>query len=495
MTSNAYVSNKEAGEILSKELLALTLRDRNEITEEIHGVSSMAVEETPELLIRSLSMLEEELQVMPESKKKYYTKALSLPDSYVQKDRFKLRFLRTCLFRPKEAAERIIKHLTNIAECFGEQCLQRPVCLDDFTKSEQRTMKKGGLQLLPYRDRAGRRILISFPTDHISGLTPDVRVKISLYLTSIVTTNGHVEDLETQRKGIVVIMWFDPEFKMGGGMTGSAVKRLKHQAPVRASAFHICAPKTLKFRFGRFLVTKSAVLPRIRLHLGSPMELLYTLNSFGIPSQNLPITNGGQIKTTYIIQWFKTRKIIESGNAESKIVVESPHSSDVVFKRGGGAVHNAGNSKFRSIIQKKYEEGDFTYKTQSALVDELQKELTLGGFRIVIWNEKLSRFVHSTDKKTIQSKVEYSIRSFREKDSQSVNRRTADVLLEHNKTSGAITRSLDFDVSSSRKRFKFIDGNMNANGINFYDCGSDSDSGREDFCNCTAQNLVKFHFD
>ena len=93
-------------------------------------------------------------------------------------------------------------------------------------------------------------------------------MKIILYLTSIVTTNGHVEDLETQRKGLVVIMWFDPEFNIGGGMSGSAFKRLKHQAPVRASAFHICTPKTLKFRFGRFLVTKSAVLPRIRLHLG-----------------------------------------------------------------------------------------------------------------------------------------------------------------------------------------------------------------------------------
>lgn len=216
------------------------------------------------------------------------------------------------------------------------------------------------------------------------------------------------------------------------------------------------------------------------------MELFYTLNSFGIPAEILPITTGGKIKTTSINQWFKTRRVLERNERDCEYIVECPNSTDIVFKRGGkNAVHNAGNTRFRSIIQKKWERGGFMEMTQTKLADELQKEFTLGGFRIIIWKENQSRFIRATDEKTICSKIEYSIRAFREKDFQSINRRVADTLLEKT-TSGATTRTLDFDVADgSRKRFKFINGSVNGDGNDvccFQEITDSDDSSREDFC-------------
>ena len=59
-------------DFLSRELLKLSLQDRNAINEEIHGVRCLALSETPLLLETGLKEFEEALQRMPLSKKAAY---------------------------------------------------------------------------------------------------------------------------------------------------------------------------------------------------------------------------------------------------------------------------------------------------------------------------------------------------------------------------------------------------------------------------------------
>jgi hypothetical protein len=235
-------------ELLSKEMLQLSVKDRNDIQEEIHGVKCLAVEETPELISKALKELSNEIdRHIPDSQKRAYLKSLKpiiynnnnnnnirrhksnnsninnscsnsdteddpQPDtettsssssspssdnnnnndhnnkndhnnnlSYIHGDDFKLRFLRCDLFDVKKAAKRLVTYLDLLVEIFGAYALKRPICLTDFSKEELRHMRKGLIQMLPYRDRSGRRIIIVFPEEEVSQIPPFVKVRIVVY--------------------------------------------------------------------------------------------------------------------------------------------------------------------------------------------------------------------------------------------------------------------------------------------------------------------------
>ena len=148
--------------LLSKELLQLSLKDRNAIQEEIHGVNCLAPEETPELVKRSMVELKVALEsdgTIATHKKHAYQKSQLYAKTYVNDDSFRLRFLRFTLFDAKKAAEKIVEFLNVALELFGEFALEREVRLSDFDGRDIKYLREGEFQFLPFRDRSGRRIL------------------------------------------------------------------------------------------------------------------------------------------------------------------------------------------------------------------------------------------------------------------------------------------------------------------------------------------------
>jgi len=164
---------RDVDKLLSNELLQLSLQNRTAIQEEIHGVHCLAPEETPELLRNSLAELAVELD---EGLSPYHTEAYRqsqelLPNNdngttnttYVNTDEFRLRFLRSELFDVPKAAKRLAFFLDMVLEYFGRFALERPIRLSDFNNKELKVMREGRCQLLPFRDRSGRRIIVLFP--------------------------------------------------------------------------------------------------------------------------------------------------------------------------------------------------------------------------------------------------------------------------------------------------------------------------------------------
>ena len=145
--------------LLSKELLQLSLQDRNAITEEIHGVQTLAPEETPEMLTTALDDLAKEISFL--QKKAAFDVSQEYPNTYVNSADFRLRFLRCDLFDTKKAAERMVQFLDLLYEVFGDYALRRPIQMSDFTREEMQVFRAGHYQLLPYRDRSGRRVFAS----------------------------------------------------------------------------------------------------------------------------------------------------------------------------------------------------------------------------------------------------------------------------------------------------------------------------------------------
>ena len=166
--NNNNENNNET--MFSKALLNLSFQDRNQIEEEMHGVSCMAIIETKESIELSLYLFEIELELLEKEHKIAYQKAihlitniddpLALSSSFILSKEMKLRFLRTELFDVSKSAIRYTKYIDLLYELYGDIALQRPIRIDNLNRVELSYLKSGQYQLLPYRDRSGRRILV-----------------------------------------------------------------------------------------------------------------------------------------------------------------------------------------------------------------------------------------------------------------------------------------------------------------------------------------------
>jgi hypothetical protein len=167
----------------AQKLLNLSFRDRNVINEEIHGVTCMAPEESQEHLDAALYSLSLEIGEIKD--KPAYNQAQDMHLSsggvggqiaYVNTDSFRLRFLRCELFDTKKAAARIVKYLDLVCEAYGPYALTRPILLSDLSRNEMSFLRGGDYQLLPYRDRSGRRILC-IVTNNWNDISTKTRVR------------------------------------------------------------------------------------------------------------------------------------------------------------------------------------------------------------------------------------------------------------------------------------------------------------------------------
>ena len=358
-------------------------------TDEIHSVKCLAIDETTALIDRSLLELQIEIDNnIPDNNKMKTAYLLSQCTvegrSFVNSRQFRLRFLRYELFDIQKSAIRMLRWLEFSYSLFGAVALVRPICLStDFTLHEQKVFRKGYVQLLPFRaSGTGRQIICVIPYDEKAIL------KILAYTFWVVGN-----DIDTQRKGVVIIVMFDSSFHQvhqGAGM----VRRHSNDCTmsVRPSAIHICTPDTPFFRLRRHFLTMaigSHNRSRLKLHVGTTVELRYILQVYGIPIESIPITYTGKIKLAYVRQWLRIRNMIEDQEKliatnynTNNTIVEAPYLHDVLFKPGTSFTNHPGNITLRNIIQSKvkqlYEDHNDNNKPQLKVVTkDLKRALVL----------------------------------------------------------------------------------------------------------------------
>lgn len=349
---------------------------------------------------------------------------------------FRLRFLRAELFDAKKAATRLSKFLETGLEFFGSQVLVRPVRLSDFSRKEMKVFNIGRIQLLPYRDRSGRRVVVGIPAhDHLRQ-EARTRAKIHFYLWWVAS-----ESVESQRRGIVFITIHNPALsdctteavstaqKNGMGHDGTQeqqqeisglpsmqfAKLCTHRRdclPVRMSAFHLCTPDSPFYSMLQNFTTAilSGERCRIKVHVGHDMENRYKLNGYGIPLDQLPITETGKIKTTYFKKWIQFRRNLEDPyhelNWKKELIVECPGLADVVFRPGQSTLCHPGNVTFRSLVEARhYEHSNASSRERKTFVTyEVLSEIQERGGRFLAW-ENNGCWVEITDEKQIYSKI------------------------------------------------------------------------------------------
>eukprot|EP00533_Pseudo-nitzschia_delicatissima_P002380 CAMPEP_0116089196 /NCGR_PEP_ID=MMETSP0327-20121206/6300_1 /TAXON_ID=44447 /ORGANISM="Pseudo-nitzschia delicatissima, Strain B596" /LENGTH=496 /DNA_ID=CAMNT_0003580379 /DNA_START=226 /DNA_END=1716 /DNA_ORIENTATION=- len=409
--------------LMAKEFLSLSFQDRNDINEEMHGVSCLMPIETPELMDESLTKLEHEIGRIPSEEKgkyqlsqeRYGTRNSSQEGgSYVNDVDFRMRFLRIELFDAEKSAKKLCQFLDVIVDLFGEYALQRPIRLSDFSEEELQVMRTGNLQLLPFRDRSGRRIITG-----VEGLAiqfdQTLRIKILYYLMWVAGN-----DFETQCKGIVVIIWPVSEIAIthlrnhNKEVLVRTQKKQLEGACARVCAFHFCVPPNPFFQVLRsvFAMTLDKKMrSRLKFHTGQMTELQYLVKGYGIPVDLIPLTATGNVKTQNLRVWLKVRSTIENPEGESaENVIECPGSNDVLFRPSKLVKGHPGNVKFHSLIEYYHENGLGITAASKQIISDINE----GNGHILVW-DKRGWWTKVMDEGQMQFKVSVSYRDFKKK--------------------------------------------------------------------------------
>ena len=146
---------------LALDLNRLSLKEREEVYEDLHGVSGL-IDESPELVSSSLAELEPEIAKI--RCRDAYIAATSKDASYTSSRALRLKFLRAETFDSKRAAARLVGFFETKLEVFGPDPLARDILMSDLNEEDQICLQSGLMTLVSEKDMAGRGIMTWMPT-------------------------------------------------------------------------------------------------------------------------------------------------------------------------------------------------------------------------------------------------------------------------------------------------------------------------------------------
>jgi len=444
-----HPSSFDASACLAEELMKMSFTDRNQIEEEIHGVGSRSVTETPELIERSLAQFDFELNARRErdsikTKKLLrnviritpkFTSATSQSASeaasasasaspksscYLNDPAVRLRFLRCELFIVGKAVQRIINNLEFMRELFGDFVLERPVTLSDFSREEETALMNSRIQYLPFRDRSGRRILCGVGNLNYH-IDPRLRYKFSMLLHWYSS-----EDVETQKKGIVMVLYLFDETSNSWEKSlrptikedvASYHKKQNSSIPVRITSLQWYSPDKPLFRFLWALYIykqRDSPLRFLKAHFGVQTEILYKMSSYGVPVELIPVSSTGSLKFSNQCAWVNVLRTKEMSPKDliGKEIVECPRSCDVVFRQGNSYTKKqAGNENYRELLafySNDHFGGDKNkkYKITKLIIEQIESQ----GGRFLEWENKRNTWLVLTDVGNMRKRIAAAFR-------------------------------------------------------------------------------------
>ncbi|VEU42654.1 unnamed protein product [Pseudo-nitzschia multistriata] len=234
------------------------------------------------------------------------------------------------------------------------------------------------------------------------------------------------ESVESQQKGVVFLVWPGPNDTLRAipNQTDRALHcKCNAAAPIRIAAVHFCLPNKPFFHLLRNIMAATLGLAyrlRLKFHVGEGVELQYRLKGYGIPVDLTPLTDSGNIKTMYLKQWLRLRKIIETGITPSGVktstvsIIECPGSNDVIFRPGTSMLCHPGNVAFRGLIEAKQNRITVKRAEKEEVALEIIQEVRSTGGRFLMWDNG-GWWSELNDIPLISVKISISYRDFKTK--------------------------------------------------------------------------------
>lgn len=154
----------------------LSMEEREVIFNELHGCTDESTtKESPQMISQKLAQLDAELKKKTgtatsrfhdgnplSSLLEAYTEAYQQDKEYVEDTKFRLMFLRADSYDVKAAAQRMLSFFEQKLNLFGFDKLTKRITYDDLSEDDLESLHCGCVQSLPFKDSAGRTVLISF---------------------------------------------------------------------------------------------------------------------------------------------------------------------------------------------------------------------------------------------------------------------------------------------------------------------------------------------
>ncbi|CAJ1944497.1 unnamed protein product [Cylindrotheca closterium] len=355
-------------DLLARALKSITFDEQQSAIHDIHGVSE--IQEDPIIMEEKLSQMENEICKI--KKKEAYLQAKEIsPDFALNKD-LRLLFLRSDKkLNAKKAAATFVSHFEVKKKLFGEEKLGRDIMLHDLKQEEWKFCQTRWLQ---HRDRSGRIVL--FWTPHEEEQTYESRFRLLFW--SIFTM---LRDEESRKNGMVLIFYNVGSNIMPDPKLWVALNDMKKSLPNCFVSFHICYDNPRVRPILRLILSAvgTFLTVRCRSHYGSAKECIYSLLTFGIPREALPITDDGTI-LPLAEEGFTKRLEQEQQPTPKELVVIIPGRFDVLLGRQKRCQDHVGNLRYRHLVlsyQNDYEQASKHEKT--AIAEKVVKEVQANG--------------------------------------------------------------------------------------------------------------------
>lgn len=246
----------------------------------------------------------------------------------VEQKEFRLSFLRAERFDTKKAATRFIDYFEEKRTLFGVDKLTTKIKLKDLDPETKNCLESGQFQILPGQDRAGRAVIVG--TKKLAIAREKLLDQKSVLRAFWVVCSIALEDLKTET-GVVFV-----NYAIGGARNSNS--GFSHQIrdwgnilralPVRVASIHWCVDshKLKQTAYLSALMLGASNFVRVRCHAGSDMEVQYDLNTFGIPTDLLPVSMTGQVNLSRHNEFLRDRKNSEAYTLLNKALalVETP---------------------------------------------------------------------------------------------------------------------------------------------------------------------------
>ncbi len=420
----------------ARELYELSLKERETINNELHGVlvsdenANHEKDWSEEQYRFYLDTFQQEVDTkIPFEDKQSYLKGLNQRSSYIMSSDFRLGFLRAERYNTEKAAMRYCRCLDFLVEFFGEFALKRPLLMSDLTKKETKFLREGYVQILPSRDRLGRRILMQLGSYGGNQYSELEKFRVNIYLCfSVLAT-----DVTTQRLGVVSLASFtrgaESAMRDEARTISKIIKRFFAAVPLRWSAAHLCIPDDPMFHLLKALVLFFLGLNgrrMLRIHTGTPLECDYKLRSFGIPTDDIPRTHTHTLKLKNHNRLIKVRRAVDSFVEQSVASneftnirfpgIECPEINCVIF--GKYAWDHPGNVEFRGLLREFFVGRERDVETADqiySMVDDVIEECISRKFRFLMYDRNVYLYEDVTEYGEIWGLVEQAIKDDRKR--------------------------------------------------------------------------------
>eukprot|EP00980_Cylindrotheca_fusiformis_P017373 scaffold5392_cov107-Cylindrotheca_fusiformis.AAC.6 len=337
LSTRNYVppSDDETVSMVAKALSSLSIDERSQLIDEVHGVSK-PLDEDPDFILSSLTAFDVAIE---SSKTALYEMALTQNRKYVEGDSLRLMFLR----------------------------------------SEQ-------FSVLPKKDRAGRSVIAVFPS--LREFKNPENMMRAIFFVEMCT----FRDVEVQKKGVVFVFYNKNIVPDTDTDTEILQHSKQHTAamPTRYAAIHTCILEQKDFALAGVAVSsRQQDYAKSNVHYGTVItgnekECMLELRRFGIPTECFPVTNDGSIDVQQHRAWVKQKE------AELQIQLDwSSFSETALLKAEVGspeesALENDNTEESETTAALRAQTSDFktllraTEMAPNSLIQPTLKDVVLG---------------------------------------------------------------------------------------------------------------------